>query len=181
MKSKDWMSSDTLLVRFLVIFVIVFFLLHQGYQAGRGTALEKIVIDLVTVKPSAWLINKIGKQEYVEAKGSSLISPDARLSILSGCEGTESMFLLVAAVMAFRSRWMHRFAGLVLGVMVVYLANQARIVALYFALRHNHELFAALHGYIAPTLIIALGCAFYLWWMRWVQQESLVRNGALSA
>jgi len=147
------------------------FLLHLGYQAGRGTALERTVIDVATVKPSVWLINQISGQEQVKAQGSSLVSPKARLSVLSGCEGTESMFLLIAAVLAFRSPWSRRLAGLTLGIMVVYLANQVRIVALYFALRHDHALFAALHGYIAPTLIIAVGCIFYLWWMRWAQQK----------
>lgn len=166
------MSSNTLL-RLLAVFATVFFLLHLGYQAGRGTVLERTVIDLATVKPSVWLINKISGQEQVKAQGFSLVSPQARMSVLSGCEGTESMFLLIAAVLAFRSPWSRRLAGLTLGIMVVYLANQARIVALYFALRHDHALFAALHGYIAPTLIIAVGCSFYVWWMRWAQQKSL--------
>ncbi len=166
------MSSNTPLLRLLAVFAAVFFLLHLGYQAGRGTVLERTVIDLATVKPSAWLINWISGQEQVRAQGASLVSPQTRLSVRSGCESTESMFLLIAAVLAFRSPWLRRLVGLTLGIMVIYLANQIRIVALYFALHHDHALFAALHGYIAPTLIIAVGCIFYLWWMRWAQQKT---------
>ncbi len=159
-------------LRLLVIFVLVFSVLQVGYQAGRGTVVEKAAIDIATVKPSVWLINRLNPQESVQARGSSLVSPQVRLSVLSGCEGTESMFLIVAAIAAFRSSWRHKLVGLTLGVLLIYLANQARIVGLYFALRHDRELFAALHGYIAPTLIIAVGFLFYLWWMQWVQSRS---------
>jgi len=170
----DRSSSVRSALRLLMIFASVFVLLHLGYQAGRGTALERTVIDMATVKPSAWLINLISDKEHVNAEGSRLISPLVRLSVLSGCEGTESMFLIIAAILAFRSNWTHTLAGLLLGIPIIYLANQARIVALYFALRHDRELFSALHGYIAPTLIIAIGCLFFLWWMQWVTTDRIV-------
>lgn len=168
------------LLRLLAIFSAVFVVLHVGYQASRGTLLEKAIIDIATVKPSVWLINKIDTHEHVQAKGSSLISPQVRLSVLSGCEGTESMFLVIAAVMAFRSSWLYKLVGLVLGISIIYLANQIRIVALYFAFRYDRDLFSALHGYIAPTLIIAIGCLFYLWWMQWAEPKRPVPNRSLS-
>jgi len=157
--------------RLLILFAAVFSVLQIGYQASRGTALEVATIDIATVRPSVWLINTLNAHEHVQAQGSNLVSPQVRLSVLSGCEGIESMFLIIAAIAAFRSAWRHKLVGLALGVPLIYMANQARIVGLYFALRHDRELFAALHGYIAPTLIIAVGCLFYLWWMQWVQSQ----------
>ncbi len=155
------------LLRMVVFFSIVFFILHFVYQSASGTAIEKVVVDMATVRPSVFFINLLNSNEHVFAHGHRLVSPYARLSVLNGCEGTESLFLIIAAILAFQARWRHKLVGLVLGVMVIYLANQARIVALYFALRHDRGLFSALHGYIAPVLIIAVGCLFYLLWIQW--------------
>lgn len=155
------------LLRMIMLFSAVFFILHFAYQAASGTVVEKIIIDMATVRPSVFLINLLNSNEHVFAHGHGLISPYARLSILNGCEGTESLFLIVAAIMAFKTHWQNKLVGLMLGSLVIYLANQARIVTLYFALRHDRGLFAALHGYIAPILIIAIGCLFYILWIQW--------------
>jgi len=132
---------------------------------------ETALIDNATVRPSVFLINQINPHERVKAKGHRLVSSHAKLSVLNGCEGTESMFLIIAAILAFQTSWRHKVTGLVLGMMTIYLANQVRIVSLYFAARHDQALFAALHGYIAPTLIIAIGCAFYIGWIQWTPQN----------
>ena len=44
--------------------------------------------------------------------------------------------------------------------------NQARIVALFFANRADAELFDALHGMIAPLLLIACSLLFFLYWLQ---------------
>lgn len=168
--------SNQSLLRLVVIFAGVFFSLQWGYQQAAGTVIEKAIIDMATVRPSAFMINQISPGEQVIAEGHRLVSPFAKLSVLNGCEGTESLFLIIAAILAFRATWRHKLAGLTLGVVVIYLANQARIVSLYFALRSDPALFSALHGYIAPTLIIAVGCVFYLWWMLWPQQNISAQN-----
>lgn len=170
MDFAQWHSFS--LLRFIVLFAIVFFTLNWGYQKTSGTVIEKAFIDIATVRPSAFIINQLQSAERVHAQGHRLVSSQVKLSVLKGCEGTESLFLIVAAILAFRSPWRHTLAGVALGTVVIYLANQARIVALYFALRHDRELFAALHGYIAPMLIIAVGCLFYLWWIQWPHRKS---------
>jgi len=156
-----------LLVQISLLFLLVFTLLHVGYQASRGTVIERMVIDRATVSPSAFLINLLDSGERVVAEGHRLISPASRLSILNGCEGTESLFLMIAAIVAYTARWRQKAAGILAGVLLIYLVNQARIVGLWFALRHDRQLFAVMHGYIAPILIIIAGSLFYLWWMQW--------------
>lgn len=164
------------MLRLVAIFAVVFFSLQWGYQQAAGTVIEKAVIDVATVRPSAFMINQINPGEQVIAQGHRLVSPFAKLSVLNGCEGTESLFLIIAAIVAFRASWQHKLAGLALGVILIYLANQARIVSLYFALRSDPTLFSALHGYIAPTLIIAVGCVYYLWWIQWPQQKAATQS-----
>ena len=169
------------MLRLVTLFAVVFFSLQWGYQQAAGTVVEKAIIDIATVRPSVFVINQLDPREHVSAEGHRLVSSHTTLSVLNGCEGTESLFLIVAAILAFKAPWRRKLVGLGLGVIIVYLANQARIVSLYFALRHDQELFSALHGYIAPTLIIAVGCVYYLWWMQWTQQNPPARSASTHA
>lgn len=163
------------LLRLVITFALIFFAMQWGYQSARGTALEQLVIDEATVKPSVALINWLSPSEQVKASGPQLLSPTTRLSVLNGCEGTESLFLIIAAIMAYRSPWRHKVIGLLAGTALIYTLNQGRIVGLYFALKQNQALFSALHGYIGPTLIIAIGCLFFMGWMQWSMRSVSAR------
>jgi exosortase family protein XrtM len=150
---------------FIVGFLAVFGALQFGYSASRGTVVERVVIDMATIRPAAMAINLISPEEQVRPHEHRLVSPYVKLSVLNGCEGTETLFLLIAAVLAFNAPWRHKLLGILLGGLLVYQLNQVRIVALYYALRLDKDLFSALHGYVGPTLIILLCCLFFLWWI----------------
>ncbi len=172
MYSQKKSNIDYSILRTVLIFFLVFFSFSYLYHIARNTWVETLVIDTITVAPSAFLINKIEPDEMVHAVEHRLISSNARLSVLNGCEGTETLFLIIAAIMAFPTRWKHRLAGLMLGIVLIYTANQFRIVGLYFTLRYEREWFSAIHGFIGPTAIITIGCLFYIWWTRWPEQTS---------
>jgi len=151
-------------LRFALVFMLVFCILQFSYQSGRGGPVEHLVIDVATVYPSAALINIIDPDKQATASGQRILSPQGSLSILKGCEGTETLFLLAAAIAAFRAPWKDKLKGLLLGTSLVYCLNQARIVALFFASQQSRHWFDMLHGYIAPSLIIVLSALFFLWW-----------------
>ena len=162
-------KSDSLFLRgselrFALGFLLVFGLLQYAYSTSRGSAVERVIIDIATVRPSVAIINLISPQEQARAAGQRILSPRGGLSVLNGCEGTESIFLLLAAILSFAAPWRHKLTGAVLGTLLIYLLNQVRIVSLYFAAHTNRRWFDLLHGYVAPTLIIVLGCLFFLWW-----------------
>jgi exosortase family protein XrtM len=133
-----------------------------------------MVIDQATVRPSVALINRLQDQVIVQAEAHRIVSNQARLSVLNGCEGTEMLFLIVAAVLAFRCSPKAKIAGLMGGVILVFVLNQARIVALFFALLHDPTLFDLIHGFIGPTLIVFVCALFYLYWTRWAQTSATV-------
>ncbi|WP_059424658.1 archaeosortase/exosortase family protein, partial [Sulfuricella sp. T08] len=151
-------------LRFALIFLAVFFVLQYSYSTSRGTAFEHLVIEVATVRPSVAVINLIAPKEQAQATGHRIASPQGGLSVLNGCEGTESIFLLLAAITAFTAPWKHKLKGALLGTVFIYLLNQGRIVSLYFSVHHDRHWFDLLHGYVAPTLIIVLACLFFLWW-----------------
>lgn len=158
-------SGASRITVFALLFLALFGLFHLLYESARGTPVERLLIDDLTVKPSVAAINLLTPSEHVTAKGHRLVSPYAKLSVLNGCEGIETMLLLIAAVVAYAAPWRTKAIGLLLGMLFVYTLNQIRIVSLYYAFRHNKELFFVLHGYLAPTLIIAAAGLYFLWWI----------------
>lgn len=151
-------------LRFALVFLLLFFVLQYSYSASRGSAVEHVVIDLATVLPSAVAINLIAPDAGARASGNRIVSPHGSLSVRNGCEGTETVFLLLAAIAAFKAPWRHKLKGAFLGTLIVYGLNQGRIIALFFAAQHERKWFDLLHGTIAPTLIIVLSVLFFLWW-----------------
>jgi exosortase family protein XrtM len=158
-------------LRFVALFLGIFALFSLTWSGTRGSALERLVIDQTTVAAGAWIIDRISPEEGVRAEGPRLISPKVRLSVLNGCEGTESILLFAAAVLAFPAPWRKKPAGLLLGLVWVFLLNQARIVSLFFILRHRPQWFEAMHGTIAPIFIIIAGGIVFSFWLNWASRE----------
>lgn len=167
------MSTSRLLV-FTALFIVVFFGCEALYMKSRGTGFERIFIDTLTVKPSAVLINWLMPDEHVSAQGPRLVSPMARLSVLNGCEGTEAMFLLIAAISAFAAPWRHKLSGALLGIGLVYALNQIRIVVLYYSFRTDKAWFDFIHGALGPAVIVLIACGFFLWWLKQIPTHSAV-------
>src|SRR3974390_2547311 len=122
---------------YIALFLSVFGVLDYGYYITRGTYVERLLVDMLTVRPAAAVINSIIPSAAVRANGNSLLSPFGQINILQGCEGTEAIFLLIAAILPFPARWLSKFGGVAGGVLLVYALNQVRILALFISL-HWH-------------------------------------------
>lgn len=153
------------LPRFTLLFISVFLLLQWAYPALADTAVYRFYLETLTVQPSAALIQWIAPQDGVLARGHRLIWLGGGLSLYNGCDGAEAMKLLITAFIAVVGPWRSRLLGTALGLLLIYLLNQGRIVCLYFAARHGRGWFELLHGMIGPLLIIALTTLFFAWWI----------------
>lgn len=153
------------LLRFTLLFISVFFLLQWAYPMLSDTAVYRFYLDTLTVQPSAALIQWIAPQDGVLARGHRLGWPGGGLSLYNGCDGVEAMKLLIAAFVAVAGPWRARLLGAALGLLLIYVLNQARIVGLYFAARYDRGWFEQLHGMIGPLIIIALTTLFFAWWI----------------
>jgi len=149
----------------LLIFLAVFFALQYGWEMSRGSWLERALIDHATVTPAAWLLEGLWPGQAVRAEGHRLVSPQARLNVLNGCEGLETLFLLVAALLAYPFGWRARLVGLLLGTALVYAMNQLRLVLLWHALQHDRTLFGLLHGTVLPLAMVGVCLLGFLWFV----------------
>ena len=151
----------------VMLFLGAFALLQWGWNEARGTWIEQLVIDQMTVKTAVALINAVDPAIEVQAVGSRLKATGGGINILNGCEGIEVVFLLASAMLVAPIAWRARLLGLGVGSIVVFLLNQGRVIALFYAFRGNRALFDTLHGVIAPLLLILAAGAFFIAWLSW--------------
>lgn len=151
------------LVRALLFFA-VFLALQWAWSSARGTPIERVVIDHATVRTAQWLIGLVDPSLEVIASGSRLIASGGGINILNGCEGTEVLFMLLAALAASAMSWRMRLAGALWGTLLVFSLNQVRVLALFFAFRSDRQWFDLLHGLVAPLVLVALAMLFFLYW-----------------
>ena len=75
--------------------------------------IEHLFIDTLTVRPAAVVINSVAPAISAKATGHSLFTQFGTVSVLEGCEGSDGMFLLIAAVLPFRASWLSKLVGVI--------------------------------------------------------------------
>lgn len=144
-----------------MIFIAIFVLLQWGWSAARGSWMERLVVHQITVTPAAALVRLLTPEIPAQAVAASIKAPGGGLNILNGCEGTEVMFLLAAALAAVSLPWQHRVLAMLLGVGLIFVLNQARILTLFYTFRADRSLFDALHTAVLPVLLVAATAAYF--------------------
>lgn len=147
--------------RSVVLFMLSFALLQWGWNTVRGTWVERVVIHEITVAPAAALVRLITPEVAAKAVGPRIKAPGGGINILNGCEGTEVMYLLIAAFITIRLPWRIAGLGLLIGLGWVFVLNQARIVVLFYAFRSSPTLFDLLHTAVLPAVLVALTAAYF--------------------
>ena len=150
-----------------LIFALVFVILQTLWGQAKDSALERLWIDTATVRTAVALINLVSPETHATAHGSRIKAPGGCLNVLNGCEGTDILFLLAAVFLAFPMPWRSRLAGLGLGVVLVFVLNEARILALFYAYRSDRALFDLLHTIVAPIVLIAAAATYFHAWTYW--------------
>jgi exosortase/archaeosortase family protein len=146
----------------IVALVLAVIALQWVWASARGTMVEKVVIDEVTVGAAVYVINALTPDAQARKNGSRISSPRGGINIMNGCEGTEALFILVGALYAYPLLWRSRVLGLVGGVIVIFVANQLRLLALFYSLRTDPIVFEQLHGFVAPLYMIVVALAYFL-------------------
>lgn len=147
-----------------LVFLAVFSMLQIGYGACRGSWFEHLVIGDLTVAPTAAVIRSLTPEVGVKALGNQLIAPGGGIVVKKGCEGTEVMFMLIAAFASVAMPWKRRLIGLGLGLLLVFCLNQVRLVSLFYAYRSDPSLFNLLHGTLAPIALVIAVTVYTLYW-----------------
>jgi exosortase family protein XrtM len=149
-----------------LIFLAVFGALQMGWQLLDGSALYHFLIDRGVVVPAAALAGALTPAMGVHAVGNHLREINGGLNIVNGCDGMETLFLLLAGFAVAPLSWRARLGGVLVGVAVVYVLNLMRILALFYARHSDMGLFDLLHGVVTPAIMVLAIAAFYYLWLR---------------
>jgi exosortase/archaeosortase family protein len=152
------------IARFALRFLVVFVVLTGGFEALRGGGAERFVVDDLFVGPATAVVNALVPAEHARAQPRAIESDHARLRVLRGCEGVETVFLVLAAVLAFPAGWRARALGAVGGTALAYLLSVARLALLFLGLRFWPAGFALTHGVVLPLMPVALLALYFLSW-----------------
>lgn len=153
--------------RFALLFMAAALVLIGGYHALPVAWVEQGIVRYFAVLPGAAILDWLTPGVQVTSDQTRILSTLARLNVLRGCEGTEALLILYAALLAARQSWRATLAGLLLGTLVIFLLNQVRIVALFFIAAHARHLFEPVHGFAAPIAILLGVCLYFLLWLKW--------------
>ncbi len=152
------------LIQQAFLFLLVFALLHGLWNISRGTGAERLAVESLTVGSATILINLLTPTVNATAVNTRIQAAGGGINISNGCEGTEALFLLLAAIIACPYAWRVRCMGLLMGASLIFALNQIRIVTLFYAYRHDRALFDLLHHNVAPLALIAAASLFFLVW-----------------
>jgi exosortase/archaeosortase family protein len=152
-------------LRFALTFVIGFAALFGAFEASRGSAFERFVVEDLILKPTVTLIDTVtpGEEAHLES-GRVIASPGSHLRVTRGCEGIEMFLLLVAGIIAFPASTRQRAQGLLIGSLLAYALSIARLMSLHYILRYSPGAWEALHGLVLPLGPIIVMALFFMEW-----------------
>jgi exosortase family protein XrtM len=166
-------ATETVAIRFpralgrqIIVFLIVFAALQLSWQMLQGSVVQELVVNDFTVVAATGFANWLTPTLHAQAIQNSIYSYSGSLNIINGCDGMEALFVLIAAFALAPLPWRSRAFGLLLGLPFVFVVNQIRILALFYANRSDHGLFELLHGTVTPIAVIIFICGYFYAWLR---------------
>ena len=151
-----WRSGAALVTRFVALFLA----LQLLYYLTPDQLLAGTIIHHLLAQPAAWLIDFAGIAE-THAVGNEIRGSSGVLFIIRGCDGSSSMFLLLAAVGAFSTSSGPKLRGIGMGLLLLHALNLGRVALLYALLPLDLQLFNVVHEFLAG--IGNLTCRFVAW------------------
>jgi exosortase family protein XrtM len=139
------------------------------FEASRGTAFERFIVEDLILAPTVSLIDALTPQEHVQLVGRAMVSPGPTLRVTRGCEGVEMFLMLAAGILAYPATLRRRTQGLLLGSILAYALSVGRLMALYYVLRYSPNAWEALHGLVLPLGPVSL---MALYFMRWTAADA---------
>jgi len=160
---KSFVRTYSSEIRFFVVFVLLFLLGQLIYYVVNEYT-GSVLIHRLDASVSCRVLNLVTPGEKVVAEGAVIRSGAFQLTIAKGCEGTEGVIILVAALLAFPMGLRGKIGGVLAGALVIYGSNLFRIVGLYYVLKYRPEFFDLAHIYAGQVFIIFIALMFFVFW-----------------
>ena len=114
------------------------------------------------------ILRAVGVQAWVA--GVAVGIPGFAVEIANNCNAVYEIGLYAAAVFAFPAPFRQRFAGFLIGALVLYVVNLIRVLSLLALGRYWPGGFQAAHLYVWQALFLAVVAALWLTWVARVRR-----------
>ena len=150
-------------------FAIKFGALMLLFYALAETPYCQRVFWPANLEANAWVANGVlrGFQQHTSVAGATIKADRYEFVIKRGCDATEPVCLLVAAVTAFRAPLWRKLLGMLAGTLLLLAINQLRVVALFFVGRDLPGFYHTLHLTVFPAVFVVLALAIWAGWAQW--------------
>ena len=155
----------------LGLYLLLRLLLEQPAEALHLVALNAATADVAL----AWL-DGIGV--HLVREGSLVIHAGGFVTeVHQSCTALLPAALLLAAIALHPARSAPRLAGMLLGLVLVTLLNQCRLVGVIWVGVQAPALFPLVHDGLAPAALVALTLGYGLAWARWARRTDNLPGG----
>jgi exosortase/archaeosortase family protein len=118
---------------------------------------------------SNWILQ--GLHQNTSVTGDTIQSKTFSFVIKRGCDATEPVWLLAAAVVSFPAPWRRKLPGIVAGTLLLLGINLVRVIGLFFVGRDHPGLYDVLHLTVFPAVFIILAMIIWVGWVEWAVQR----------
>ncbi|HDY88941.1 MAG TPA: hypothetical protein ENH82_12615 [bacterium] len=160
---KKFLGSNKREVRFFYLFIL-FFLLGLIFYHFSSSYTTPFLVYKLHAEMCSKIINILTPDEKTFANNSTVGSGNFTITIDRGCDGKESLLLIIAAFCAFPMGIKQKIYGTLLGILIMYFSNLVRIVLLYYSIKYKPEIFEVMHVYLGQIFIIFIGILFFVIW-----------------
>ena len=135
------------------------------------------------LRANAWVANGIlrGLRQPTSVAGDTIQAGNYAFVIKRGCDATEPVCLLMAAVVAFSAPLGQKLIGMLAGTLLLLGLNQLRVVALFFVGRDYPGLYHTLHLTVFPAVFIILAMILWVGWVEWTVGRDRLKTDASNA
>lgn len=158
----------------LKLFVISFASLTTlNYVLSGMGMLDKVSMFFakLSVINAKWILTPIYKT--ITTQGNSILLENYRVNVNAGCDGSEIIAIFLIAVLTFPSNFIKKIPAILIGTLLLYVLNLARIVTLFAIGFHYNEYMDTFHNNILPFVIILIEFAMWFAWMQWANKPKM--------
>ncbi len=149
------------LAKVLGMFVL-WYVFYEMWLLPDGRLDEFLSVNIVNV--TGGILSLLGQEFFLGYRTVGLAFTDG-LYIIDGCNGLEAIGLFIGFVVAYPGDNIKRALFIPMGILVIYLANVARIVILAFVQLHYPQGFEFAHDYSTSSIFYIIIFLMFIVWI----------------
>ena len=157
----------------ILVFVLGFGLLMGVFYGFWFTELFKENILNPVISANVWLsgtlLKLVGYQ--ISMDGANLYSGEFSVNVAQGCDALEPMAIYLFIVLLFPIKYKAKLPAVLIGLPLLFLLNQVRIISLFFMGIYAPALFDFTHIVVWQVLFIIVALLMIAYWLYWANKK----------